>query len=175
MNIRRDLQRRLFDIFEMVTKPPQLSVKGSVQPTIDAYKALWKVKTISGSFAGNVTLEIQGDPDELIHLKYGLLSLANANDANGNVQIRLYMEDNAGNAYWLYYTGSDIADNATGYLSLLPHLIRSGGNFAGDYLGSDELYIYNDDYLQIGNNNNQAADTFTYRFKYLSNKIGRED
>jgi len=179
MNIRRDLKERLYHILGMSQVPPELSVKGSVQPIIDYHKTMVKHETITiPATAGNVSTQITPGVETKITVIYGGLYL-DTDATAANRTFRFFFYEVGGNRILEYVSATIIADKIYALaLRKATNLdsVRTGGGATPDteeYIETP-FSVYETDYLHLSVTNGVAGDSYQGKIKVLEEYIGRE-
>ena len=182
MNIKNELASRFKRIFRMNSVPPQLVLRGSVQPTVNYHEVMKKHGIIViAATAGNVVTQIEPTQGYKLIFKYGWFTITNDATVADRI-IRTWIEDAAGNhlsqginnatAITASQTKTRSMRFGPGYFGDLSDLGMPGANDAQSIWSEEE--IYETDFYEIEIVNGQAGDSYAFRLKYIESEIPRE-
>jgi hypothetical protein len=180
MNIRTDLTKRIKDVLKMVSTPPLMTVKGSVQTTIDYHKLVENYNYLSGSsIAGNVTTTITTNTDEELKILFGHIFLNNDGTAASR-KILLKYTDKDGNVFFGLRSTTAITASQDGDLVIAKVGREEDITFTGLAIEDhnhnvDEIpAISNQENIEISITAGVAGDEYSYRFKTLNKIVPKE-
>ena len=172
-NIKRDLHYRLGMIFGLDAIPDPLGYRGSVQPTIDYFKAMQDVSTLEiPATAGNVDVIISPGTGKKLEMQYGTMQfVADATVISRTVPQYIYTPDKGSELYFgaEHTTGIAASETKSLYYTKFGLPGEYAEKYAGHanlaYAGGGEIWE-NDEYI-IDIYNGQAGDSISGRHKII--------